>query len=397
MQYTISDRMASMKPSLVREILKASSDPSVIAFSAGNPAPNAFPIEQISEITARLLRDRPIDALQYSVTEGRPELIEAVRALCETRYGVPVREDEGLMIVSGAQQAADLLSKVTVNEGDTVLCENPSFIGCLNCFRSYKARLVGIDMEEDGVNLEQLEQAMKTQPNVRFFYMISNFQNPSGITTSLEKRKKILALAQKYNVLIMEDNPYGDLRFSGEPVASVKSLDESGTVIYVGSFSKIIAPGLRVGFVIAPKPLLAKMIVGKQCADVHSTALAQMICEQFITTCDLSGHLARLQDIYRAKCDLMLSGIDREFAPEVTTTRPQGGLFVWCTLPEGADMLAFCAEAIKRQVAVVPGIAFLPEEDAPCRSFRLNFSTPSDEAIVEGIKRLGALTRELYQ
>ena len=396
MQYEISERMAAMQPSMIREILKATSNPEVIAFSAGNPAPNAFPIGDIAQITADILQEQPVDALQYGVTEGYPLLLEAVRNLCKTRYDISISENEGLMIISGAQQGADLVTKTLINPGDTVLCEDPSFIGCLNCFRSYRAKLVGIEMEEDGVNLEKLEAEMK-KPHVKLFYMIPNFQNPSGITTSLEKRNAVLALAQKYNVMILEDNPYGDLRFHGETIPSIKSMDTEGAVIYMGSFSKIIAPGLRVGYVIAPKEILAKMVVGKQCADVHTTMLSQMICYRFLATRDLDSHLSRLQGIYRGKCELMISTMEKEFASGVAHTNPEGGLFLWCTLPEGADMTSFCQKAVERGVAVVPGIAFLADPETPCRSFRMNFSTPADEAIVEGVKRLGLLTKEFLR
>lgn len=396
MNYQISDRMAAMQPSMIREILKATTDPSIIAFSAGNPAPNAFPVEDITKITAEIMAEQPIDALQYSVTEGYPALREAVKQLCADRYGIRLAPGEDLIMISGAQQGADLVTKTLVNAGDTVLCEDPSFIGCLNCFRSYQAKLVGVEMENDGVNLEKLEAEMK-KPNVKLFYMIPNFQNPSGITTSLEKRRAILALAKKYNVMILEDNPYGDLRFTGTDIPSIKSMDDAGAVIYMGSFSKIIAPGLRVGYIIAPTPILSKMIVGKQCADVHTTMLAQLICHRFLTTRDLNAHLARLRTIYRDKCALMVDGIEREFAPGVAHTSPEGGLFLWCTLPEGMDMMAFCQKAVANKVAVVPGVAFLTDESAPSRSFRMNFSTPSDEAIVEGVKRLGQLTKEFLR
>lgn len=396
MNYQISDRMAAMQPSMIREILKATSDPGVIAFSAGNPAPNAFPVEDITDIVSRIMAEQPIDALQYSVTEGYPPLREAVKSLCKERYQIEAGPDEDLIIISGAQQGADLVSKTLLNEGDVVLCEDPSFIGCLNCFRSYRARLVGVEMERDGVNLEKLEEEMK-KPNVKLFYLIPNFQNPTGITTSLEKRKAILELAKKYGVMILEDNPYGDLRFTGAHLPSIKSMDRDGMVIYMGSFSKVIAPGLRVGYVIAPKPILAKMVVGKQCADVHTSMLAQMICHRFLTTRDLNAHLSRLQAIYRGKCALMVNAIETEFAPGVDHTSPEGGLFLWCTLPDGADMIGFCEKAVARGVAVVPGVAFLADEKGASQSFRMNFSTPSDEAIVEGVKRLGQLTKEILR
>ena len=396
MNYQFSDRMATLKPSLVREILKASSDPEVIAFSAGNPAPDAFPVEDVRRIAGEILDDAPIDALLYSITEGYAPLGEALKRMVQTHYAIPLSADDDLIVISGAQQGMDLAAKAFVNEGDTVLCEDPSFIGSLNCFRSYNCNLVGVGMESDGLNTAKLEQAIIKNQKVKLLYTIPNFQNPTGITTSAEKRREILRICREHGVMVLEDNPYGDLRFSGEPVAPIKSMDTDGAVIYVGSFSKILAPGMRVGFVLAPKAVIAKMTVGKQCADVHTNMLAQMICDRWLATCDLSAHLERLRGIYRRKCRLMLECIDREFAPCVTHTTPDGGLFLWCTLPDGADMLDFCSRAVAQKVAVVPGVAFLANESDPCQSFRMNFSTPTDEAIVEGCKRLGKLTRELF-
>lgn len=395
MIYHLSDRIANLQPSLVREILKATANPSVIPFAAGNPAPDAFPVEDVTRIAGEIFANRPIDALQYSITEGYPPLRDAVKTMLEKHYQIPIR-DNGLMILSGAQQGADLACKVLVNEGDTVLCEDPSFIGCLNCFRSYNCNLVGVEMESDGVDTAKLEKAITENQNVKLFYTIPNFQNPTGITTSLEKRREIYRICKKHNVMILEDNPYGDLRFSGEPVPSIKSFDEDGAVIYIGSFSKIVAPGMRVGFALAPQPLITKMTVGKQCEDVHTNILAQMIIEQLLTKTDLEAHISKIAEIYRKKCQLMLDCIDRKFSPSVTHTTPQGGLFLWCTLPEGADMMEFCRKAAQKDVAVVPGIAFLADQTAPCRSFRMNYSTPTDEAIVKGVSILGALSRELY-
>lgn len=395
MTYQFSDRIANLQPSLVREILKATSNPAVIPFAAGNPAPDAFPVKEIARIAGEILAERPIDALQYSITEGYPALRDTVRSMVENHYQIPLR-DNGLIIISGAQQGADLASKVLVNEGDTILCENPSFIGCLNCFRSYNCNLVGVEMESDGVDTDRLEQAIVENRNVRLFYTIPNFQNPTGITTSEAKRREIYRICKKHHVIILEDNPYGDLRFSGTPVPSIKSFDEDGIVIYIGSFSKIVAPGMRVGFALAPQPLIAKMTVGKQCEDVHTNMLAQMIIEQFLTKTDIEAHIARIAEIYRRKSKLMLDCMTREFPAFVAHTEPEGGLFLWCTLPEGADMMEFCRIAAQRNVAVVPGIAFLADEKAPCRSFRMNFSTPTDEAIVKGVSILGELLQELY-
>lgn len=393
--YLFSDRISALKPSAIREILKATADPSVISFAAGNPAPEAFPVEEIRRITDDILTENPIGALQYSVTEGYPAFLAALADMLHSRYHSG-NENDGILAVSGAQQGIDLAIRSLVNEGDTILCENPSFIGSLNCFRSYRANLVGVDLEPDGLSLEQLEAALKANPRARLIYLIPNFQNPSGITMSLAKRKAVYELAGRYNVLILEDNPYGDLRFAGEAIPTIKSMDTDNRVIYCGSFSKILSPGLRVGYVCAHKSILGKMTVAKQCNDVHTNILAQLICHKFITECDLDAHIQKLQNIYRGKSKLMMDSIDAYFSPAVTRTSPEGGLFLWCTLPEGSDMMAFCTAAAQNKVAVVPGSAFTAEEGAPTLSFRLNYSTPTDDKIVEGCQILGKLTKELF-
>ncbi len=394
MNYIFSDRISGLQPSAVREILKFTADPAVISFAAGNPAPEAFPVEDIQALSAEILQQNPIAALQYSITEGYTPLREATAAFA-CRNEQNIHSGDQLMITSGGQQGIDLATKVLCNEGDVVLCEDPSFIGALNTFRSYNVRLVGVPMDEDGMNLAALEQALKYNPKAKILYTIPSFQNPSGITTSAEKRREIYRLAMHYGVMILEDNPYGDLRFVGEPVPTIKSLDTEGIVIYLGSFSKILSPGLRVGYAIAPAAIISKMAVGKQCGDVHTNIWAQMLCERFLATRDMERHLERLRQLYRQKSSLMLDEMARHFAPSVRYTRPEGGLFIWATLPAGVDMMAFCRHAIEQKVAVVPGTAFCAEEDAPSSSFRLNFSTPSDEKIVEGIQILGKLTHQL--
>ena len=393
MNYHISDRMASLQPSAIREILKATSDPSIIPFAAGNPAAEAFPAKEIAAISAEILEKEPITALQYSITEGYPLLRESIKDFA-CRHENLFHGDDALITCSGAQQGIELTTKCLCNEGDTVICEDPSFIGSLNTFRSYKTNLVGIPMEEDGMNLELLEKALKENPSTRFIYVIPNFQNPSGYTTSLEKRQAIYALAKQYGVMIMEDNPYGELRYSGESVPSIKRMDEEGIVVYCGSFSKIISPGMRIGYVIAPQPLLAKIIVAKQASDVHSNIWAQMVCDRFLRSTDMDAHIAKLNDIYRRKVSLMTSCMEEHFSKSVRFTRPEGGLFLWCDLPEQVDMMGFCNQAVQNKVAVVPGIAFAVQPGSHTHSIRLNFSTPSDEGIVRGIEILGKMTQE---
>lgn len=395
MEYILSEKVKTLKPSAIREIFKYAADPSVVSLSAGNPAPEAFPVKEIAEISNEILTTNPVGALQYSVTEGYAPLRETVRSFMKNTYNIG-RENDELIITSGAQQVMDLFTKSTCNEGDTIICEAPSFIGSLNSFRSYNTRLCGIPLEKDGMNIEALEKALQTEKNVRFIYIISNFQNPSGVTTSLEKRKKIYELAKKYSVMILEDNPYGELRISGENVPSIKSFDDDGIVAYVGSFSKILSPGMRLGFVVAPKQIVSKMIVCKQGQDVHTNIWAQMVAHKFMTEYDFDGHLAKLRIIYKKKAEFCMDLLDKYLVPnKITYDKIEGGLFIWCRLPENADMIDFCKQAVQRKVCVVPGHAFLTDEKEQSQCFRINFSTPTDEQLEKGIRILGELAKEI--
>lgn len=397
MNYTFSNRIAAVQPSAIREILKATADPNVISFAAGNPAPEAFPVKSIENIIGIIMGDSPVAALQYSVSEGYPPLREATRTFALSREPGVATGDDLVLIVSGAQQGIDLTIKSLVNEGDTVLSETPSFVSALNTIRSYGANLVGIPVDNDGINLELLEQALKEQPRVKLLYTIPNFQNPTGVTMSAEKRRAVYDLCRAHGVMILEDNPYGDLRFAGKHVPSIKSLDTDGLVVYVGSYSKIIAPGLRVGYVIANKDFCPKLVVAKQCSDVHSNILAQMVCERFLVSCNMPSHLMNLQRIYDAKAELMMNSLTAACGDLLRWNRPSGGLFLWCTLPQGADMNAFCNASAAAGVAVVPGNAFLTDEQAPCDSFRVNYSTPSNEQIVRGAELLGSTLKNFIR
>lgn len=388
MNYSFSDRVLSLKPSAIREIFKYASDPTVVSLSAGNPAPEAFPSKALAEISERILRENPVSALQYSLTEGYPVLREQLKKYMAEKHG-SFKDFDDLIITSGAQQVMDLTTKVLVNEGDKVICEAPSFIGSLNSFRSYLAQLVGVPVEKDGMNMEALEEALKANENVRFIYTIPNFQNPSGVTMSYEKRKKMYELACKYDVIILEDNPYGDLRYSGEHIPTIKSLDTEGRVVYAGTFSKVISPGMRVGWCIAPKEIISKIVVCKQGEDVHSNIWAQLLCSEFMDKYDYEAHLENLRCLYRKKADFAMGLLDKYLAPKITYDRIDGGLFIWCKLPENVDMLEFCRTAVQNKVCVVPGNAFLTDENEKTNAFRINFSTPTDEQLERGIKILG--------
>lgn len=395
MEYSFSDRVQALKPSAIREIFKYAADPEVVSLSAGNPSPEAFPIEEIKEISSRLLEENPIGVLQYSVTEGYPQLRETLKEYMKSHHNIG-RDFDDILITTGAQQIMDLATKSLVNEGDVVITEAPSFIGSLNTFRSYNAKLVGVKIDDDGMNMEELEKALQTHKNARFIYTIPNFQNPSGITMSLEKRKKMYELAKKYNVLILEDNPYGDLRYSGEYIPCIKSFDDEGIVLYAGSMSKVISPGIRVAYVIAPKPIFHKMVVCKQGNDVHTNIWSQMVCNELMTKYDFDAHLEKLRNLYRKKAQFMMDLMDKYLVPMgITYAKITGGLFTMCTLPDYVDMQEFCKDAIKNKVCVVPGNAFLTDESEECHTFRVNFSTPTDEQLEKGIKLL-AKTAEKY-
>lgn len=396
MEYSFSDRVNSLKPSAIREIFKYAADPEVVSLSAGNPAPDAFPAKEIAEISADLLSRHPVDALQYGLTEGYAPLRDYLKKYMKDKYGIG-SENDRLIITSGAQQVMDLAAKSLCNEGDVVICEAPSFIGSLNSFRSYNARLVGVPVESDGINTEILEEKLKTEKNVRFIYVIPNFQNPSGVTMSLEKRKKVYSLAKKYGVMILEDNPYGELRYFGENVPAIKSLDTDGIVMYAGSFSKVISPGMRVGWCVAPNPVIQKMVVCKQGQDVHTNMWSQIVIHEYVTKYDFEEHLNYLRELYRKKALFMMDLLDKHLAPYITYDKIDGGLFIMCKLPDNINMLDFCKEAVKRKVCVVPGNAFLTDETEECHTFRVNFSTPTDQQLEKGVKILGELIKELCQ
>jgi 2-aminoadipate transaminase len=397
MQYRISDKMAVMKPSAIREIFKSLGTPGAISFAAGNPAPESFPVDAFAKISAQILSENAVTALQYGTTEGYTKLRELIKARISEKFAVGT-DDDDTIITSGGQQAIELCCKALCNEGDAVICENPSFIGALNAFRSNGARTVGVPLLDDGIDLEALEKTLEKEgEKAKILYVIPTFQNPAGITTSLEKRKAIYALAKKYDVVIIEDNPYGDLRFDGKDVPTIKSMDDDGRVVYCGSFSKILSAGMRVGFVCANKELLQKMVVAKQVEDVHTNMFFQMMCAEYMEKYDLDAHIETIRSLYRHKCHKMLECLDKYMPEQVKFTRPEGGLFLWCTLPEGIALSDFVNRAKEKLVFVVPGTAFNCDEGAPSDSFRLNYSMPSDEEIEKGIKILGDIIRDMLK
>ena len=393
MKFEFSNRISGVKASAVREILKLMNDPEIISFGGGNPASETFPVSKLKEISDDIFDKQPNSILEYGITEGNQSFKDAAIKFLSRNEKI-VNDYDEVMVTSGSQQIMDFVTKCLCNEGDLVVCENPSFLGALNSFKSNGAKLVGIEMEDDGINLEKLEAALSGEKKPKLIYLIPNFQNPTGITTSLAKRKAIYALAKKYQVAILEDNPYGDLRFKNEAIPSIKSLDDEGLVIYAASFSKIISPGMRVAIMVGHKDLLAKCTIAKQTNDVHTNAWAQSVMARFLQETDMDAHLKQLQAVYDRKCHLMLDEIEKHFSKDCKWTKPDGGMFIWVTLPERIDMLEFVQKAIERKVAVVPGNAFYDDDSKPCQSFRMNFSMPSDEDIVKGVLILGELMHD---
>ena len=384
--------VAAMQASAIREIFKLIDKKDIISFAAGIPAPELFPSKEWAKITSDILNNTPTPALIYGVTEGYAPLRELTKERAK-KLGVYNDGDE-LIMTTGAQQAIDLAAKVLLEVGDGVIIEKPSFIGSLNSFRSYGAKLYDVDVEDDGMNLAQVEELLKNNKNIKFIYTIPTFQNPSGTTMRVEKRKALLDLAKKYNVFILEDNPYGELRFRGEVVPTIKSFDEENRVIYAGTYSKTLAPGLRVGFVSARKDIVDRIVVVKQVNDVHTPVLNQMMVYEYIKNYDYDGHIASCAKEYGKKCARMIEEMEKHFPASVKFTRPDGGIFILCTMPNGVDTKVVLNDAIAQNVAYVPGNTFMADIDAPSNIFRLNFSVTTEESIKKGIKILGDVLKK---
>lgn len=389
----ISDRMKNMNPSAVREIFKVLGDPSVISFAGGNPNEVTFPARELEAISAKLYAENPAAFLQYGISEGYAPLRQATLERMRRKYSVGGDNDD-IMIVTGGQEAIDLALKTFTNEGDTVICENPSFVGALNDIRSYRQNLVGIPVDDDGMDIDALEKALQTEKNVKLIYTIPTYQNPTGTTMSLERRKRMYELAVKYDVLILEDSPYFELRYDGEQLPCIKSFDTTGHVLFCGSYSKVVSPGLRVGFLILDRELMGKLTVAKQCVDVHTPVYPQMLIERYIREYDFDAHIEENCRLYRAQRDRMIAGLEKNLDERVSFTRPNGGLFIWCSLPEGYSGKELCSLASAQKVACVPGNAFDPAEWAGNPGFRLNFSMPTPEQIDTGCEILGKCIKE---
>lgn len=394
MDIRFSERADGLKASEIRELLKLTEMPEIISFAGGLPAPELFPVKEMEGIMQKVLERDGKLALQYSSTEGFKPLREIIAKQRMTPAKVNVTADD-IAMTTGSQQGIEFSAKIFVNEGDVVICESPSYLGAINAFRAYRPKFVEIPMDEHGMIMEELEKALKSNPNAKMIYTIPDFQNPTGITMSDDRRKKVAELAAEYKIPVIEDNPYGDLIFEGTRHPSIKSFDKEGWVIYLGTFSKNFCPGLRLGWICAAPEILEKYIVVKQGADLQCSTLDQRATALFMETYNLDEHIESIKKVYGKRRTLMLECLDKYFPKEATHTNPYGGLFTWVKLKEGLDAAEILKEALKENVAYVPGGSFFPNGGHP-NYFRLNYSCMPEDKIIEGIKRLGKVLDKFY-
>jgi 2-aminoadipate transaminase len=395
-----AERTQGIRRSEVRELLKVTEQPDVISFGGGLPAPEVFPIARCQEACRRVLGEHGAQALQYSATEGYRPLREMI-VRHTLRYGMTVGPDN-VLITSGSQQALDLVGKVFVNPGDHILVEHPTYLGALQAWSAYQARFIPVPIDDNGVSIDRLEEALRAGP--KFIYSLPNFQNPSGVTLSLERRRKLVELADHYGVPILEDDPYGQLRYEGNHLPPIVALDAqyrstdgapySGNVIYLSTFSKTLAPGLRLGWIVASNDVIDRLVLAKQGTDLHTSTFAQMVAHEVARDGFLDRHVREIRRVYRERRDTMLAAMTEAFPPGVTWTRPEGGLFLWVRLPEQIDAAALLQEALPEKVVFLPGGAFFVDGSGR-NTARFNFSNASPDLIREGIRRIGCVLRRL--
>ncbi|MGE5630238.1 MAG: PLP-dependent aminotransferase family protein [Caulobacteraceae bacterium] len=387
-----ASRMDNIKGSAIRELLKLTEEPNIISFAGGLPAPELFPIKEMEKVCVRVLEEDGKAALQYSSTDGYQPL-RSIIAKRAVKLGINADANQ-VLITSGSQQGLEFTGKIFINEGDVIICESPSYLGALSAFRAYLPKFVEVPMDDNGMIMEELEKALKANPNAKFIYTIPDFQNPTGRTLSLERRKRLMELATQYEVPVLEDNPYGELRFEGNIMPSLKCFDPKGLVIHLGTFSKIFAPGLRLGWVIAEPEILHKYNLVKQGADLQCSTIAQREVAAFLEMYDIEAHIDKIKKVYSNRRDLMLETASKEFPDNVTLTRPEGGLFAWAEFPKHIDAAELLKIALEQKVAFVPGEPFYPN-GGNANHARLNYSNMPEDKIVEGMKRLAKALKSL--
>lgn len=386
---SFAKRTERLTGSVIRELLKITQCPDVISFAGGMPAPEFFPKREVEEACRHLIPTKGEVMLQYGATEGITELKEFLSRKMR-KYGVPA-DPENILLTCGSQQALDLIGKVFINEGDRILISEPTYLGALQAWKLYGPEFITCKMDDDGVIIEEVEKSLKKGP-VKFMYMLPNFHNPAGVTISLDRRKRLVELAEEYNTFIVEDDPYGELRYEGEHITPLIVLEKE-RVIYMSTFSKTLAPGFRLGWIVAPEFTLGKIIQAKQGADLHTGTFVQYIANDICQRGALKAHVEKLCYIYKERRDVMLQSLEEYFPKEAKWMHPKGGLFLWVTLPEDVDCTALFEMAKDNKVAFVPGFAFYPYEGGK-NAMRLNFSNTTPDKIKEGIKRLGEMLKE---
>ncbi len=401
-EHRFAQRTQRMTSSAIRELLKLTEKPDIISFGGGMPAPEVFPIKEFEEACVRVLQTMGSQSLQYGSTEGVKTLRELI-AQMSVRNHIDVTP-ENILITSGSQQALDLLGKILINPGDRILVESPTYLGALQAWAPYGAEYVTVPMDEHGMVTEAVEEALRSGP--KFIYVLPNFQNPTGVSLSLERRKKLIELADRYGVPVVEDDPYGQLRYEGESLPSVVTLDGQlrangdscyrGNVIYLSTFSKILAPGIRLAWVVAPPEVITKLVQAKQGADLHTPTFNQLVAYEVAKTGFLDEHIKLIRKVYHERRDVMLGALDSYFPSGVEWTHPDGGLFLWVETPEAVDTTELLKEAVKENVAFVPGVSFFPSGGGH-NTMRLNFSNASPEKIRTGISRLGKVLQQVIQ
>ena len=392
MEYKFASRMDRMKASEIRELLKLTARPEIISFAGGLPAPELFPVKEIAQVSHDLVLKEGQKLLQYATTEGRPTLREKIAKRMTEKYSTPVDMND-ILITTGSQQCLDFAGKLFLDPGDVVLCESPSYLGALNAFNAYQPVFKEVPTDGEGIIPEELDKILATTPKCKFIYVIPDFQNPTGICWSLERRKKFIEVINKYDLPVFEDNPYGELRYRGESFPTLKSMDTKGLVSFLGTFSKIFCPGLRLGWIAGPHTIVEKFVMIKQSADLHTSNFDQGVADAYMDTYDLDAHVKEIVELYGHRRDLILKTMEEEFPEGVEFTRPDGGLFLWVTVPEGVSARKVFDKCIEQKVAAVIGDAFYPN-DKTDRSLRVNYSCMPDDKIVEGVKRMARAIKE---
>lgn len=390
MQY--AERMKNITGSEIREAIKLTLRPGMISFAGGLPAPEMFPVEEMKEAARLVLEEAGAVAMQYSTTEGFDPLREKIVARMKEKYGIQTTKDN-ILITNGSQQGLDFSGRLFLDRDDVVLFESPSYMGAFNAFKAYEPIFQEVPTDDEGMIPEELDKILAENKKVKMIYVIPDFQNPTGRTWSLERRKEFMAVVGKYSVPVIEDNPYGELRYEGEALPSLKAMDTKGQVIFLGSFSKILAPGYRIGWICAEKEILQKYIFAKQGADLQPSTISQMEISKYMELYDLDQHVEEVRAVYKRRRDLMFDTMQKCFPKDAKYHKPHGGLFMWVELPEGMNAKELLVKCVEQFVAYIPGGAFFPNS-AKQNTFRLNFSSMPDDLIVEGIQRMGKVLQE---